>query len=306
MMPSVFARPAWKARERVISALGEYYENRFYESDEAAFIIRDRARELGNRGISGSAAGRFELTVLHVGTSNTIPTIFWLLAYIFTDRTLTERLREEVERLTTVTEDTALFDLDNLPTTCPLLVSTNKETIRLTNKATGNRKVMTDTTISDGKGGHFSLKKGIDIQTAGQVLHLLESVWGPDAKEFNPERFMEVSHSVTNTREAAAAAKAKRASYVPFGGGVHLCPGRNFAFTETLGFMIMLLMAFEIEPENGEWSEWTRPKQDQCSIAAAVSKPASDGEGFGLRIRRRRGWEGRNLRFKIGGMVKEM
>jgi len=43
----------------------------------------------------------------------------------------------------------------------------------------------------------------------------------------------------------------RKAGYIPFGGGKHLCPGRNIAFAEILGTLAALLLGFEVRGTDG-------------------------------------------------------
>lgn len=180
------------------------------------------------------------------------------------------------------------LNINNLDEKCPLLVSCYREAIRLTNKGVGNRKVLENTTISDGNGRLYLLKKGCNAQMSAQVSYSLEKACGPDVERFTADRF--VGNSGKKNVEAE---KLKRASYIPFGGGGrHLCPGRNFAFAENLGFVASLLMGFEAVflDENMKQTGQV-PEAAGCSMTGAVVKPVNNGEGCGVRVLRREGWE---------------
>jgi cytochrome P450 len=70
-------------------------------------------------------------------------------------------------------------------------------------------------------------------------------IWGPDAKEFKPERWL------TQDWFSKEAKKAQTMAFIPFGGGKNLCPGRHLAFTEITGFVAMLLYGFELSTSDG-------------------------------------------------------
>lgn len=189
-----------------------------------------------------------------------------------------------------------MINVDNLDAKCPLLVSCYRETIRLSNKPIGNRRVMADTTISDSQGRSYLLKEGTNLQISGDTLHHMESIWGPDAMEFDPERFLDQVKGIKNE-----SVKTKRNWWIPFGGGKHLCPGRNFATAENLGLLVTLVLGYRVQPIDGDWKSFKAPLQQPVGMAAGVNKPAHDGEGFGVRIKRREGWETARWRFTSGG-----
>jgi cytochrome P450 len=109
--------------------------------------------------------------------------------------------------------------------------------------------------------------------------------------EFRPERFLvkDEGRKGGEGDDAPGSARAVRAAFQPFGGGVHLCPGRHFAFSETMAILATLVLGFEVEPLGG--SEWKMPPFATRSVVDGVTKPANDGEGFGMKIKRRAGWE---------------
>ncbi|KAJ3537864.1 hypothetical protein NM208_g6147 [Fusarium decemcellulare] len=297
VFPYLTARNAYRARERLQTALSKYYGNLDDGHQDAAAITHHRAQICRENGLQSAIVGVLEVSFLHVATSNTIPTLFWFLSFIITRPQLVSKLRDEAMAAVEYGPEEVIVGIHVLADQCPLLVSCYREAIRMSNKTQSNRRVMADTTITDGKGRTYLLKKGIDIQMPSDPLHGAEEVWGPDAAVFNPSRFLD---DKSHNKEAA---KKRRTSYIPFGGGKHLCPGRNFAFAENLGFMVSFLLGYDVEPIDGNWAAFTPPKMEKCSLAAAVCKPRNDGDGFGMRVKRRAGWEATTWRFVDSSMA---
>lgn len=303
--PSLTVPGGHQARERLQTALREYYGSGGDLHDDAAGITKHRAAVIRKFGIDKSYVGVFELSLLHVATSNSIPSLFWLVAFIVTRTDVVARIREEAEAMVGRKhgENELTINVDVLAEKCPLLVSCYREAIRLSNKSIGNRRVMADTTVSDGKGGTYLLKKGVDIMMPSAPLHMSDDVWGTSdapADEFSADRFFEADQekAALNTPKA----KAKRAAYVPFGGGRHLCPGRHFAFAENLGFMVSFLLGFHVSPIDEHGTTFKIPMMDRCSISGAVCKPVENGEGFGMKLKRREGWDKVRWKFTSGGL----
>ncbi|KAK6222082.1 hypothetical protein QIS74_04337 [Colletotrichum tabaci] len=292
--PSITARKCYYARQRLQAALGEYYGNNRDYHEDASQIVRSRAAVLRKHGISGKEVGMFEVALLHVATANTIPTLFWFMVQIFSRPKLADQLREEVLPVAQRgSNDDVTIDIGTINERCPLLVSCYREAIRLSNQGMGNRKVLEDTTVTDGKGQSYLLKKGCNVQVSAQVLHQLENSWGPDSASFKADRFV-----VRSGKEHAESEKMKRAAFIPFGGGKHLCPGRNFAFAENLGLVASLLAGFEVSPLDQNMKETEGiPDSAGCPMTGAVVKPVNNGEGYGIRIRRRKGWESVKWRY---------
>lgn len=138
------------------------------------------------------------------------------------------------------------------------------------------------------------MKKGNVVQMAIGVGHGMEEYWGEDVDQFKPERFLGPKGE---SGDGPGNAKAIRAAFLPFGGGTHLCPGRQFAFAEMMAVMATLLLGFKVEPLQG--TEWSLPSFAKRSLVDAVTKPANHGDGFGMKIRRRQGWEGVRWRYEL-------
>ncbi|KAG4279565.1 hypothetical protein FPRO04_13598 [Fusarium proliferatum] len=103
------------------------------------------------------------------------------------------------------------------------------------------RRILQDTSVTTPEGTTYILKEDTDLQLPAGVAHYEDSVWGADVNVFNPERFLPSSKGSTEDE------RKRKAAYIPFGGGRHLCPGRNLDFAEIIGFASALLLGFEIE-----------------------------------------------------------
>ena len=291
-------RETKNARKRLQDTLAKYCETVKDDDEEVSAYIRYRLAVLRKYGIEGQRVGDIEVALVHVPTSNSIPTCFWVFIYIFTNRDLVAQLRTEVEPVTERVGNQVIVNVDDLSNKCPLLISTFREVSRIANKFTCNRRVVEDTTITDGQGRAYLLKKGAAIQMPSGPMHGMANVWGPDADQFRPDRFMDRGLPSKN-------AKLRRSAWTPFGGGAHLCPGRNFATAEILGFVTSMLLGYHVEPVDGNWENFRPPPMGQCPLATAVCKPADEGSVFGTRVTRRSGWESVEWKFTSGKVWNE-
>lgn len=80
------------------------------------------------------------------------------------------------------------------------------------------------------------LPAGTFVCTPSHVIHRLPQYWGPDADEFKPERF-------------AKADQFHPMQFIPFGAGIRMCPGREFALHETKMLLCALLKRYKFECE---------------------------------------------------------
>ncbi|KAH7014196.1 cytochrome P450 [Microdochium trichocladiopsis] len=304
VLPSVIARTATQSREIVQAALIKFYGERRDEADDVAAITKIRAHWSREAGMTNDDLSRLEAALPFVATTNTIPTLFWFFVNIWLRPDLVAKLRAEVAPLVefieaspsdhqrkkdTVYKRKAVLDIGRLEHDLPLMVSCYRESIRLANQGVGNRYVMKDAVLTDHDGTQYLLKQGTFAMWASKSLHYSPSIWGADADEFVPDRFVPAAQAAEDgsTRGLSPAQeKQRKLAYIPFGGGRHLCPGRNFAFAENLGFMASLVMGFEVEGlDEGKYQMGT------SKMGEAVCKPAPGKQAGPIRLTRRAGWE---------------
>jgi cytochrome P450 len=128
---------------------------------------------------------------------------------------------------------------------CTYLQWVLNETLRLYAVVPINRRAAAaDTTLPigggpDGKSPIF-VPKGKEIFYAVHAMHKWKDLWGADAEEFRPERWVNRKHSW---------------EYLPFNGGPRICIGQQFALTEAGHVVVRLLQRFDavegLEPAAG-------------------------------------------------------
>ncbi|KAK3303657.1 cytochrome P450 [Chaetomium strumarium] len=303
-LPAPLARAGHRARAVLQKALMPYYAARHDEDAAASDFVRLRAAELRKGGMPDDDIARVEIMLPFAAMANTVPLLFWLVCHIFSRPGLVEQLRREVEAGLVVvaaakTDDgngngeiTLRAGTAAVEERCPLLMSVYRETLRWTVHQVSTRTALQDTVLTDRTGRQYLLKAGTVVQMAIGAAHAHGEYWGDDVDEFKPDRFVRKEATADgngNGEEGPGGAKAMRAAFQPFGGGLHLCPGRHFAFAEMMAVVSTLLLGFEVEPLDG--TEWKLPGLATRSVISAVTKPAKNGEGFGMRFRRRPGWE---------------
>lgn len=94
--------------------------------------------------------------------------------------------------------------------------------------------------LADVQIGKLCVPKGVNIWIWLLALHRDTQLWGPDADQFNPKRFV---------NGISAACKSPQA-YVPFGVGPRICPGMSLAMLEMkVMFAVMLAnFSFSLSP----------------------------------------------------------
>ncbi|KAL1610601.1 hypothetical protein SLS60_002271 [Paraconiothyrium brasiliense] len=272
-LPQVTNRKAYLAREKVAKTMIEYVERERYT--KASPVIQERIRLHKELGISLEDRGRSEFGMLFGALVNGSITVFWVLNYIFSRPPLVEDLRAEIQNGAFSVDHstkTATISFEGLRDACPLLNSVFRETLRLIAPMTSARFVTEDTIVAD----TYKLRAQSVVQIAGGVLHGDEEVWGPDSREFNPQRFISTPNGTKTGSTDADKRSVHPAAFRGFGGGTVFCPGRHFAQIEILSLVAGLLMGWDFDPPKGaELIEWDPPK-DEKRIPIGVMKPLRD------------------------------
>jgi cytochrome P450 len=296
VFPAITARKPYLARKKILDVLVEFVEKARYR--KASPLIQQRVSINLKHGLTKKMAGHAELIMLFGIMGNAVPTTFWLLANIFSRPELLEELRCEASKAVTQEGGKRIINVAMLRSSCPLLVSTYRETLRTCANLSSVRLVLEDTMVAD----KYLLKKNSIVQIASGVIHVDKDVWGTDADNFNPRRFIQASSTSTadaptekssNTpaslEEKTAAPLPKNvpsAAYRAFGGGSVICPGRHFAQSEIVGFAAAVLLGFDITSPSGQ--TLSLPQKDDSRIPLTVMKPVQDRQ---VLIRRRKGME---------------
>jgi cytochrome P450 len=274
VLPSIFARKVYLARERILDGLVEYVKEERYK--KACQLIQRRIAMNLKYGVTPEMAGHAELIMHFAVLGNVVPTTFWLLANLFSRPELLTEVRGEVGKAVTTArsddgQDIRTIHVDMLKSVAPLLTSCFRENLRMVANMTSVRWILEDTMIAD----KYLLKKDSIVQVASGVMHMDEQIWGEDASEFNSRRFVSASESTTEKTATAPLPKnVPSAAFRAFGGGSVICPGRHFAQSEIVGYVAVIVMAFNLEKPGGRVFEL--PTRNNKAIPLAVMKPRDE------------------------------
>ena len=285
-VPWLLARKAYVNREMLVEAFKDYFGKGGVENSSA--LIKDRYAQNKKYGISTEDISRFEIGNVIAVLANTTPTIFWLLAYIYSNIALLEVLRVEVARIFLSEADLSAhhqphsLDLVRLRDSCPLLVSTYQEVLRTKSMSASSRWVLEDTVLND----RYLLKKDSIVQMPSSVMHADESLWGGSAKVFDPQRFLK-----RDSRKGEQ--KVHPGAFRAFGGGSSLCPGRHLATTVILAAVAMIITRFDVSPVLGDWAVSLKAGH---GVTSAIPPPASDVK---VKVMKRSGYPDDGWDFKM-------
>ena len=197
--------------------------------------------------------------------SNAWKVSFWCLGYLTYAPSLLRDVRDEVSPI--VTAGLSPNEMAARLAKAPLMSSVYHDALRLVTSSVSVRDVAQTTVI-----GNKVLEAGNRVVIPYRQLLCDKAVFGHDADEFNPRRFLENKSLV------------KSASYRPFGGGTTHCPGRFLAQAEILTFVALVLVRFDIECDRNTQF----PRLETRKPCLGIMGPAK-GEDVIVRIRRRDG-----------------
>jgi cytochrome P450 len=172
------------------------------------------------------------ITFLSGGHETTAGTLGFALHFLANDPTVLARARAEVDQVWGTDEPT--FEQVTKLRYVRRIVD---ESLRLWPTAPAfAREARVDTEL----GGRLSLRAGDWVLVLTAALHRDRAVWGPDADEFDPDRF------------APERVKGRpKHAFMPFGTGMRACIGRQFALHEAVLVLGMVLRRYDLRPQAG-------------------------------------------------------
>ncbi|KAI9253962.1 cytochrome P450 [Phascolomyces articulosus] len=195
------------------------------------------------------------LNFVIAGRDTTAQTISWLLYYALSYPEVEAKLVEEVDKY--ITEEVE-NDAPKLYETIKKMIYAHAvlhETLRL-DPIVGNnaRTAIKDDILPDGT----QVRKGDMVSWNPYSMARSEKIWGPDAKEFKPERW------ILPNGELARESSAK---WPAFHLGPRVCLGKHLAILEALVGLSFLLKRYKFRLVPGQ----------NITHAAALTHPIKDG-----------------------------
>lgn len=231
--PSLLTRNAQTARRGLwkILASGEFW-------DAASPLMKQRRATLD---VSNHVLAKYNFGLFWATVANSSQAVFWTLYHILEDKNgAYDAILKEVQSVASKREPGrdwfTLEELDELT----LIQSAFSEALRMYQTLFVSRKVTQDFIINpkDSKRPKYMVEKGTLIFSFPSTMHYDPELFD-DPETFQYDRFLD------------PAAKTKkgtlRSSHLrPFGGGVHLCPGRKFISYEASAMLAMMLLQLDM------------------------------------------------------------
>ncbi|MFF7330151.1 cytochrome P450 [Streptomyces sp. NPDC008150] len=193
-------------------------------------MLRTTHPRTGER-LSAENVRRQVITFLVAGHETTSGALSFALHYLARHPEVAARARAEVDRVWGDTAEPGYEQVAKLRYVRRVL----DETLRLWPTAPAYaREALGDTVLA----GEHPVRTGAWALVLTPMLHRDPDVWGPDAEEFDPDRF-----------DAAAVRARPPHVFKPFGTGARACIGRQFALHEATLVLGLLLRRYELTPD---------------------------------------------------------
>lgn len=181
------------------------------------------------------------LNILLAGRDTTASLLSWLFHQLLRNPQVFDKLRATIIEEFGTYDNSRAISFATLKG-CTYLQHTMNETNRLWSIVPGNsRRSNKATTLPTGGGpdgkSPIYIKPDTDVQYSIHVMHRRTDLWGEDANEFKPERFV---------------GRRPGWEYLPFNGGPRICIGQQFALTEASYVTVRLLQRFDMIEGNKE------------------------------------------------------
>ena len=243
----------------IVDAFNDYFNSRNHQQGSA--FVQAHYQHKIDQGVKGKDIARFEIGAILAILSNTVPAAFWVLYHAISDAGILADCRQEILACCSIDGDICSLDITKVKSSCPLLLSILKESLRVHGIGTSVRMVTQDHLL-DGK---YLLKKGGIVMIPGPVQHTSHKAYGETVAEFKHKRFV---RSPKHKQPSPVAFRG-------FGGGSTLCPGRHFATTEIFAFVALMIMRFDFEPTKGGW---VCPTTSNAGMQGTIAPPDHDVE----------------------------
>ncbi len=211
---------------------------------------------------------RNNLGVFLATVGNSIQAVFWTLLNLMEDQNAYQACTKAVQNVAARREPGrdwfTLEELDELM----VLQSAFLETLRMYQALFVTRQAVEDFCLNpkETTGPKYMIEKGTLIMALPNLMHLDPNIF-EHPQTFQFDRFLDP--------DAVSKKGTKLSSHLrPFGGGVHMCPGRKFIGYEARALLAMILLKYEMRIRAGE----TKPGIDFSRQGISVSVPERDVE----------------------------
>ncbi|KAI3458241.1 hypothetical protein Pfo_014904 [Paulownia fortunei] len=180
------------------------------------------------------------LSFIIAGKDTTASTLSWFFYMMCKHPFIQEKIVQEVREAAKLKEHSSIDEMAKSITEEALdkmqfLHAALSETLRLYPAVPADGKMcFSDDTFPDG----FSVKKGHLVSYVPYSMGRMKSLWGEDAEEFRPERWLD---------ENGVFQQESSCKFTAFQAGPRICLGKEFAYRQMKVFASVLLSAFSFK-----------------------------------------------------------
>ncbi|KAF8526650.1 cytochrome P450 [Hysterangium stoloniferum] len=241
-----FAPAATHARERLVARFAKYISNSWREDEYGGYLegaseaISSIVRELKSTDLTLDEISRLMSTFLWGAQSTSVRVAAWAVRYLVTNQEVYGRLQAEIR----VARTTTYTDLDSLLSVEPreldgpsfsLVTSFVKEVMRMTILPVSARIATQHVHIPDVDGESILIREGEIVLANVSSMHYSGDQY-QDSEKFIVDRFS--SHNKSYGGEEKC--------FKPFGTGLRVCAGKNFAMHSLRMLVILCVDTFDI------------------------------------------------------------
>jgi cytochrome P450 len=285
LIASVFL-PPWVLQKLPTKRNGEFSDASLYIKDLCRDLIAKKKAAMAEKthvekdiisvalesgGFSDEDLVNQMMTFLIAGHETTATAMIWAIYLLCKHPEVQKKLREEVRsNLPSLDDDITAADIDN----CSYLQAVCNEIMRVHPPVTLTLRVAAcDTSIN----GQF-IPKDTPVILAPAGINTSTHLWGPDAQEFKPERWLDNDGKANNKGGADS-----NYSFLTFLHGPRSCIGQKFAQAEFACLLAGWIGRLETEFEEGS----PLIDEDPDIQGGVTSKPRG---GVWVRVRQLDGW----------------
>ncbi|EXC20878.1 Cytochrome P450 704C1 [Morus notabilis] len=185
------------------------------------------------------------LSFIIAGKDTTATTLSWFFYVLCKHPNIQEKVAKEVREATSLKENSSIDEVlasltEEALDKMQYLLATLTETLRLYPAVPLDGKIcFSDDTLPDG----FSLRKGDGVTYMPYAMGRMRVLWGDDAEEFRPERWLD---------QNGLFLPESPFKFTAFQAGPRICLGKDFAYRQMKIFSAVLLSSYRFKLSDEE------------------------------------------------------
>ncbi|KIK68270.1 hypothetical protein GYMLUDRAFT_256026 [Collybiopsis luxurians FD-317 M1] len=256
-----WAEDHFKRDSEMFESMFAGVEERMNAGDETASVVATLIRDREQKGLTMKEAAWLPVTLYAAGAETTSSQLAWFLQAIVLHPEIQKRAQKEIDHVVGSHRLPTFDDFAKLTYIRALV----KEILRWrpTNPIFLPHRLCQD----DYYEGYFVPKDSLCI-TNLWAINLDKEIYGEDAEEFKPERFLNENGEITSS-----VPDSKDEGHFSFGFGRRICVGRHVANNSLFIQIASLLWAFDISPEVDASGNPCLPDSLDCIDYGLVVRP---------------------------------